>query len=299
MRHFLISTAFCFCALVPMVRSLAAGPETEPVAAGKDWVFLANDDIRVGLLRSHGGAIGHLSAARSDFNVLNHYDHGRLVQQSYYGDRDGSKWVDKPWRYNPVQGGDYRGKAAEVSEIKTTATTAYVKTIPRHWASGELLSECVMEQWIELDGPVVAVEYRFTYRGSKMHTNHHQETPAVFISPKLATLVTYEGKEPWTGGSLIRRVPGWPNESARLDENWAAYVDENDEGVGVFVPGVTEATCYRYQGGADSDCSYVAPLHTFAIMPELEFSYCAYFTVGATEVIRDRFSKIHQSKNSR
>jgi len=46
---------------------------------GKDWVYIQNADLRVGLLRSHGGAIAHLSSRTSDFNTLNHYDHGRLV----------------------------------------------------------------------------------------------------------------------------------------------------------------------------------------------------------------------------
>lgn len=267
--------------------------ETPVPKPAEDWVYLENADLRVGLFRSHGGAIAHLSTPSSDFNTLNHYDHGRLIQQSYYGDADGSLWVEKPWRYNPVQGGDYLGKAAAVVEFSSTKTSAYVKTTPRHWASGKLLTECTMEQWVELDGPVLRVRYQFTYNGETNHQVHHQETPAVFVSPKLSTLVTYTGDQPWTSAPLQRRIPGWPNEAITLSESWAAYVDETGSGVGVYVPGTTEATCYRFEGGAGSDCSYIAPLRSFALTRELSFSYTAFFTLGNAETIRKRFETLH------
>ena len=149
-----------------------------------------------------------------------------------------------------------------------------------------------MEQWIKLDGPIVQVRFRFTYRGSKTHQPRHQETPAVFVSPKLSTLITYSGQKPWTGAPLTRKKPGWPNEYVALPENWAAYVDQNGNGIGVYVPDSTEATCYRFQGRSGSACSYLAPLRTFAITPNLSFSYVAYFTLGNAETIRKRFAQL-------
>lgn len=269
--------------------------ESKDAKHTKDWVHIQNADLRAGLLRSHGGALAYLSAQGSNVNVLNHYDHGRLVQQSYYGDKDQSRWVDKPWRYNPVQGGDYKGNAAKVIAFKFTATSAYVKTIPRHWASGRLLDECTTEQWLQLDGPILRARYRFTYNGRASHKARHQETPAVFVSPKLTTLVTYSGKKPWTGGPLTRKSPGWPNERVVLSESWAAYVGKDGKGLGIYVPGTSEATCYRFKGGSGSDCSYIAPLRTFALTPKLSFSYSAFFTLGDAETIRGRFLKLHRN----
>ncbi len=258
----------------------------------EEWHYLENDFLKVGFLKSHGGALAYLSKVGTDANVLNHFDRGRLVQQSYYGDSDDSRWVDKPWRFNPVQGGDYRGRAAKLVEFQATKTTAYARTIPRHWASGELVDDCVMEQWAELDGPLVRMRYRFHYQGEKSHAPRHQETPAVFVEPQLKTLVTYEGTEPWTGGPLKRRSPGWPNEYVKLAEPWAAWVDDRDVGVGICVPGTKEATTYRFQGGRGSSCSYIAPLRTFALTPDLTYSYEAYLTLGSVEQIRSRFSEL-------
>jgi hypothetical protein len=279
-----------------LIASVAAGQQSaaEDAKTVKDWVYIENADVRVGLLRSHGGAIAHLSSPESDFNTLNHYDHGRLVQQSFYGDEDGSRWVDKAWRYNPVQGGDYQGNAARVTQFKTDGTSAYVKTVPRHWASGELVDECTMEQWVELDGPVVRVRYKFTYNGAICHEARHQETPAVFVSPKLSFLVAYTGEKPWSDAPLTTKVPGWPNESVVMSENWAAYVGDDGKGIGVYVPGAGEATSYRFKGGSGSDCSYIAPLRTFALTPGLTFSYSAFFTLGDAETIRQRFAELHR-----
>ena len=282
-----------FLILTPLI-AVAQKPELQDPKPLDDWVYIQNSDLRVGLLRSHGGAIAHLSARGFDFNALNHYDHGRLIQQSYYGDSDGSLWVEKPWRYNPVQGGHYKGIAAKVEKFKSSKTQAYAKTVPRHWAAGELLNECTMEQWVELDGPILRVRYKFTYNGRISHKARHQETPAVFVSPKLATLVTYAGEQPWTGGPLTRRSPGWPNEPVVLAENWAAYVGDDGKGIGVYVPSTSEATCYRFQGGAGSDCSYIAPLRTFALTPGLSFTYTAFFTLGDANTIRGRFTKLHR-----
>ena len=255
----------------------------------EEWTYLSNDELKVGFLRSHGGALAYLGTADSQENLLNHYDHGRLVQQSYYGDSDASLWADKPWRYNPVQGGSYRGVAAQLVDFSTDDNKVYAQTIPRHWASGELLKECTMEQWATLNGPVLHIRYRFRYDGDETHQSRHQETPAVFVTPELTQLVTYSGERPWAGDSLVTRTPEWPNESVALSESWAAYIGEDGKGVGVYVPGVTEATCYRFQGGRGSDCSYIAPLRTFALRPGLIFDYDAYFTSGTADEIRNRF----------
>ena len=282
--------------LIVLHQSSSACALEPPAKQQLDWVYLHNTHLRLGLLRSHGGAIGYLSKASTDDNLLDHYDHGRLVQQSYYGDRDGSLWDKKPWRYNPVQGGSWQSVPAKVVEFQSNSTTAYAKTIPRHWANGDLLKECTMEQWVELQGPLVAIRYRFTYQGKQLHKARHQETPAMFVAARLETLVTYSGSKPWQNDSLEQTVPGWPNQSAILNEHWAAYIDENNQGVGIYVPGVTKATCYRYTGHGNSDCSYVAPLRTFALKPDLDFSYQAYLTLGDLQTIRQRFYELHKQQ---
>lgn len=260
--------------------------------AADDFVYLDNGQVKIGVKKSSGAAVGYFSASDSKENLLNHYDHGRLVQQSYYGQEDGSLWNKQPWRWNPVQGGDWKGSAAKVLELKAEKTTLYAKTLPKHWASGKDLDEVTMEQWIDLQGSVAHIRYRMTYSGTTKHPPRHQEIPAVFIEPKFTTLVLYDGAKPWSGDKLKRTEPGWPNQGHKIAENWAAYVDENDFGIGAYVPAAKEITCYRYKGGGGSDCSYFAPLITFAITPGTTFEYDVYLTIGKSDAIRGTFGRI-------
>ena len=279
--------------LLTMAAAAAACPRASALDAA-DWLFLDNGRIRLGLKKSSGGGIGWLSKNATSPNLLNHYDHGRLIQQSYYGKDDGSIWSDKPLRWNPVQGGDYKGAPATLLECRGTDTTAYSRTTPRNWAGGELLTDCVMEQWITLVDASARLTIQFTYNGKDTHPPHHHEIPAVFLDSSLSTLITYEEDKPWTGGPLQRTQPGWPNESRRMTEKWAAYVNKDDEGAGLWVPAATGMTCYRFsKEGAPGACVYFAPLVKFAITPGLKWRYEAILAMGTSTEIREIFRAAH------
>jgi len=258
-----------------------------------NWKYLDNGQIRIGIKKISGGAIGWLSRSGSEQNVLNHWDHGRLIQQSYYGNKDGSLWNGKPWRWNPVQGGDWKGNPAKILKLQVQKNRIYVKTLPKHWASGADLKETEMEQWLQLEGNVAHIHYKMTYRGKIAHVKRHHEIPAVFVNPEYDTLVLYDGEQPWSGGPLSRSKPGWPNEKRTITEHWAAYVNRKDWGVGVLVPKSDSLTCYRFgkpdQKGA---CSYFAPLARFAITPGTVFEYDVYLTLGTSAEIRRVFKNI-------
>jgi hypothetical protein len=277
-----------------------AGPSQAvqaPAVREEELRFLDNGMLKVGLKPASGGAIAWVSLSGSDRNLVNAYDRGRLIQQSYYGREDGSLWNQQPWRWNPVQGGDWRGKPARTERFEVTGYRAYVKSVPRHWANGEELDTCRMEQTLELDGPVARVHYKFTQRGGQEHPERDQELPAVFTAPDLKTLVLYDGPQPWSGGGLHRSQPGWPNESRTLSEPWAAYVDDRDFGLGVYVPVADRLTCYRY--GADATqpdaCSYFAPLRRMAIGADFEWEYEIAVSVGTVEQLRARFQALHEA----
>jgi len=265
------------------------------------WVYLDNGQIKLGVKESSGAGIAYLSVSGSDRNLLNHFDHGRLVQQSYYGQKDGTIWAGKPWRWNPVQGGDYKHGAAKVLELKSDKTTLYAKSMGRHWSGCVDLPEVTFEQWITLTGKVAHVRYRMTYTGTNSHPKTHQEVPAVFVEPDLPTLVTYTGNKPWTGDALNISQPGWPNESRNITENWAAYVDKDNFGIGAYVPIASRITCYRFSAGHSSKqgaCSYFAPIIDLAITPGTVFEYDLYLTLGKPEEMRKTFAEVRAQRPS-
>lgn len=272
--------------------AIAAAQETS-------WTYLDNGIIRLGVNRAAGGAIGWFSESGDGAeNLLNHYDEGRYVQQSWYGDPDGSDWNGKPWVWNPVQGGGWRGEKAETLDWKIDSPASLrVKTRPRHWATGQAVDEVVMEEWVTLEDRVARIRFRMTYSGTKAHAPRHQELPAVFVIDRLDTLVHYDSDRPWTGGELARSIPGWPNERRRIAENWAAYVDpKTDRGIGVYVPVAEEITCYRFgKTGQKGACSYFAPVKTMAIKPGFAFEYEVYLTIGTVAEMRARFDGIRRA----
>ena len=257
--------------------------------------FLENGKLRIGVDLGSGGAVCWLSELPGGPNLLNHADRGRFIQQSYYGKSDGSRWVDKPWRWNPVQGGDYKGRPAKLLEVKETAGTLYVRSVPVNWAGGEDVEDCRMEQWITLRDRVASLKFRFTYRGGETHPAVHQELPAVFVDFALTDLVYYKGKEPWQDRPLTKDRPGWPNESRVTDEHWAGWVGADGRGVGVLFPGTGLITTYRHPGPAGpkgGGCSYFAPIRTMAITPGLVFEYPVHLTIGTADEMRARFKPL-------
>jgi hypothetical protein len=136
-----------------------------------------------------------------------------------------------------------------------------------------------------------------TYTGTNAHPNITHELPAVFVEPHFDTLLVYQGDKPWTDDAVQRSKPGWPNESRKFTEHWAAYVDTNNFGVGAFVPAADTLTCYRFGDGhrEHGSCSYFAPLKKFAITPGMKFEYDVWLTIGMAQEVRDRFRAIAQA----
>jgi hypothetical protein len=268
--------------------------EPVPEVASKQK-FLENGKVKIGVDLSSGGSIFWFSELPEDRNLLNHADRGRFIQQSYYGKPDGSLWVKKPWRWNPVQGGDYKGKPAKLLEVKETEGTLYVRSIPVNWAGGEDIEECRMEQWITLADRMARLRFRFSYKGTETHPPTHQELPAVFVDYALPDLVYYKGANPWKDEPLSKDRPGWPNESRKPTENWAGFIAEDGRGVGVLFPGTDRITTYRHPGPAGpkgGGCSYFAPIRTMSITPGLVFEYNAYLTIGTADEMRASFKPI-------
>jgi hypothetical protein len=272
----------------------AAEDEARPEVASKTR-FVDNGKLKIGVDLSSGGSIFWFSELPADRNLLNHADRGRFIQQSYYGRTDGSVWAKKPWRWNPVQGGDYKGKPARVVETKGDAKSLYVRSVPVNWAGGQDIEDCRMEQWITFAGNTAKVRYRFVYRGTDKHPPTHQELPAVFIDHDLADLVYQDSPKPWTGVPIKKDRPGWPNESRTTTENWAGFVGADGRGVGVYFPGTDRITTYRHPGPPGpkgGGCSYFAPIRTMAIEPGTDFRYEIHLTIGTAGEMLERFGQI-------
>lgn len=276
--------------------ALAAFLRAEPEKEARSWAYLDNGIIRIGVDKSRGAAIGYLALSATQRNLLNHHDEGRFIQQSYYGDPDGSMWAKKSWVYNPVQGGSYKGEDAKTLDFRSTEKELYAKVEPLHWASAKPCPEAIMQEWITLDGPIAKIRMRLDYTGPTQQRKAHQEMPAMFVDYALPHLM-FE-----LDGKLVKHAPknlgaDMAPENIRYTGSWLAFVDDKNFGIGIHTPGTKEAVTYRHKGNGTtgptgSACSYVAPVRTMQLEKATVVDYELFLTIGTLEEIRERFAKL-------
>jgi hypothetical protein len=277
---------------------------------------MGNDVLQIGMDMGSGGSIVHVSChgalanpTYKDRNLLNTFDKGRMLQQSYYGAEDGSTWIGRPWHWNPIQGGGFGGELSPIKSATKEGSCATVTTTPRHWATGALINEVEMVQKACLKADHLQVHYTMAYSGTTSHPQMNQEMPAFFTLRKFSTLCFYQGNKPWTKDALTvfaptpESAPQGNNLKDGLSESWAAYIDpDTNWGIGVFFPHTTKIVYYTFEGGGDHvdpkgfSCSYFAPVIVDAITPNKTYDYTVYITMGSAEQIRDTFTKIKDAQ---
>jgi len=253
-------------------------------------VYLQSKHIKVGLDEKKGGAICYLSTATSSENVINTWDCGRLIQQSYYGSPDNSKWNGNAWVWNPVQGGSWDDMASDTVELrKISDREAYVKTIPRNWGGCELCTDVVMETSLKLlNNGSLSVRCTMTYSGTKSHIVRHQEIPACFVKSRFSTLVYRDKKSKQVVSAVPHTLtPGLDNLRRAADARWVGYMDPNTkETIFIRSPRATLLTAYRVDiptNPPESNCSYVAPLMVLAIKGPCTITYD--YTISLNEIV--------------
>lgn len=267
----------------------------------QQYHFIDNGILRLGIDLNSGGSICYIAESTTKRNLLNHFDKGRFIQQSYYGKDDGSMWSKKKWRWNPVQGGGYKGEGAKIIKAQYQKSSLQLSSIPKHWATGKDINDMIMKQKITIEDSIIYIKYQMVYKGKDIHPAVHQELPAVFVDYALNNLYRYDGNNEWEWDTCQSIIPGWPNESYNISENWVAYVNNNGWGIGFYIPGTKNITAYRFEGDKKTGpnggaCSYFAPIRTFSISDVKEFEYNVYITIGYKNQIRARFYEIHKQQ---
>jgi len=146
----------------------------------------------------------------------------------------------------------------------------HIKCIPMHWPLDNVPGECTFQCDLELEGDAVHAHCRMVNHrpDHTQYAAHLQECPAIYTNGPWYRLMTYTGDKPFTGGELVRiqKQKGEPGPWSRwlATENWAALVDDNDFGLGVWNPGASEigggfAGKPGKGGPHDGPTGYIAP----------------------------------------
>ena len=270
--------------------------------AAEDKVdYLDNGVIRIGVNLDLGGSVTYLADAKTKENIVNSFDWGRQIQQSYYSgpvpfQNPKPEWKGLGW--NPIQSGDCYRNRSKILTHTNDGKTIYVKTVPMHWPLNNVPGECTMETWIELDASTAKVRCRLNNdRPDKtQYAPRSQELPAIYTIGTLWKLMTYSGADPFSGGEIERipKVPAgtpFPWAHFHATENWAALVNDNDWGLGVFTPGTLSYiggfSGKENSGGVkDGPCGYIAPLQDEIIDHNIVYDYSYTLVLGNLSDIR-------------
>ncbi|HET8830410.1 MAG TPA: hypothetical protein VFM79_13775, partial [Pelobium sp.] len=261
---------------------------------------LANSSLKLKVDLLRGGAISYLSKATDNKNLINIYDRGRYVQQSYYaganinrtGEGQHPSW--SPWNWNPIQVGDVYNNSSVVLESQVTANSIYTKTQPLLWDMNNELAQCQMEMTVTLNDNTAHVSNKLTvFRTDDKWTAipRHQELPAVYIIGDLNNLYTYKGTNAWTSEPAEKLVTTGPPWSYWTNpEHWAALLDANKWGVGVY-NGLSTHFIGGYSGSAggganSSSTGYMSPLRTETLGKNTVYQYEYDLILGTLDEIR-------------
>lgn len=254
-----------------------------------DMLWAENGSLKIGVDLNMGGALGYLESQKwnpvevidtsnretrietdnsatsydtyGNVNLINIYDLGRQIQQSFYIDVLDSEYTNATynstiWPYNPVQAGDKDGNQSQIVDYRQVDTDAdgnidmiYVKTRAMDWAQDNFTTESYMENWYRLSDNLLYTDNAFVDWAGWTETGvaKTQELPAFYAAPSLNYFVS--GND-----TSNRAVYGsWTKEDgfyAAGDalSNWYAWVNEDADdafGLGIYIPGATACTAGR------------------------------------------------------
>ena len=216
--------------------------------AEESMSYLDNSQVKVGVDLKLGGAITYLARAGGE-NIVNNYDHGRQIQLSFYSGpvpySAGEKHPAPHWEHlgwNPIQAGDDFKHGSRVLEHRNDGSVLYVTCVPLQWPLDNVPGECTFESWLELDGGVVKGRARLNNARAdhQQYPARLQELPALYANAPYHRVITYSGGRPFTNEApMPAPMPQGrhPWASWNATEQWAALLDDHDQGIGLITPG--------------------------------------------------------------
>ena len=155
-------------------------------------------------------------------------------------------FMKQPWPWNPIGAGDIDGNHGEILALSNpTPNSIHIVTKPLQWACHNVSCECTFEQLITLDGTPAGTGVKVTATLHNSRTDAYtpalqdQELPAVYTISPLSHLVTYNGSAPWTNQPTVEYAtdplhsPPWHPGMFPATEHWAAFVNDDQFGLGV------------------------------------------------------------------
>ncbi len=295
-------------------------------------IYAENEYLKIGIDLHWGGALSYLEDLNSNVevvksngktkvdsnagerynekvlnknvNLINCYDSGRLVQQSYYGTFDGGyvggEFIGQAWNYNPVQGGNKYNESSKIVDLKTENNSIYVKCRPLDWSlEKEKITSSYMEATYILNGDELNVSCKFIDFSGYPAIVTTQEMPAFYCVEPLDHFYYCENSEIKCIDDLIFWPDaGYPNFVS--NENWVAFAGEFSDSfaIGLYVTESKSFLAGIYGHGETENnnpslaatTSYVANCRILEFKSYSTIEYDYAITTGTVEQIREKFA---------
>ena len=273
--------------------------------------YLENARLKLGINLQAGGAVTYLEDKLANSgNMINSADWGRQIQLSYYsgpvpfigpnGEKPTPEWAGLGW--NPIQAGSVGRIASTTIAFEQGPGFLRVRCIPMQWPHANLPGDCEFEVTYRLvSDNAIRMEARIINqrRDPTQYPARNQEMPALYTNGPWYRLVTATGDQPFTGVQPTTVVgkddtKGWPWVTFHAPEHWAALVNAEDRGVGLFKADTCTMTGGFFGGDAakgkggpkDGQTGYLSPVAKRILDSNIDWTYQTHIIVGSLDEIR-------------
>jgi hypothetical protein len=260
----------------------------------QDIKYINNSVIKFGVDCRYGGAGVYLaSMSNLSKNIINNYDSGRQIQNSYYDDGNATEvysptsiWSE-PWGWNPTLAGNIYTQPSNVTScevVNNTITISVDKLV--HWNpsyNNGLYSDLGGEVTYSFDGenPVLTSRYLYTHNGNVTHLNWAHETPT-FYGIKELTHAWFRNST-----TLFEETPISQGYTVYYESSQIVYIsmlNDSDWGVGLWNNRRPQVVFFNFSLNSDSGTAYDDATNKISVMP--------YFLINKTGEVGSNGSNI-------
>lgn len=275
----------------------------------EELLQIGNGTVTVGIDRKKGASITWLSWDGYPRNMINSYDPGRLIQQSYYAGKslvridEGQHRSWSPWTWNPIQGGGIGSWARVLKFEKPRPNMLYGETIPKLWDMHDEEADALMKQWTGFEpgmSNVVVVRCEFIAKRKAddrwgTAALRPQEIPACYFTRNFDRFRSYLGAGRWREEP---QAPGPPWGKAEPPLNAMACFSSSGQGIAVYSPAATRDWNFGpHAGGRSADpaagpCVHLAPITRVNLGPKSTLRYRYWLVVGDQEQLARQLNRL-------
>lgn len=243
-------------------------------------------------------------------NLMNNFDKGRLLQQSYYGTNKPPYQIgisfENLWRYNPIQGGDKYNNLGHIVDYSITEKSLYLKLRPLDWAKDNFITDSYMEIEYRFENNSLIIDNRFIDFSMLDHTRNgigRQEMPAFYPVASLRNYVYLSSRDKLvtkTNLGFWGKPENYENLLFEVKDCWSGWFNDQGYGIAICTPHIDRHYAgsyladerYRLPSSLANPVNYIAGITSFDLESLQPVQYTCKLAIGNIREIQREFKGI-------